>query len=85
MAETETPVVFPIDNDWTRTVVPGTKWEFQTPYEVNTPRDRNGQIVEILRVIVSPDESYDEDVLPMAEVRFPDGYEMSVYPEELVV
>ena len=50
-------------------------------------RQRNGQVVEVLRCINDesddPDHEYDPEVLPMYWVRFPDGYESAAFPEEL--
>lgn len=59
----------------------GQQWVYDSPYEQFN--ERNGQTVVITKVIVNPDDNYDEEVLPMAEVEFPDGFTTSIYPEEI--
>lgn len=44
---------------------------------------RNGQQVEIMRVIRRPDATHDRECLPMYEVRFADGETIEAWPEEL--
>lgn len=44
---------------------------------------RNAQAVQIVREITDPEEGFDEDVLPMVEVKFGDGYVTQVWPDEL--
>ena len=43
----------------------------------------DGKPVEVIRTITEPEFGYDADVLPMHLVRFEDGLEMSIYPDEL--
>lgn len=45
--------------------------------------DRNGQLVEILGQITEPNEEFDAEVLPMMRIRFADGFETVVWPDEL--
>src|SRR5664280_3906120 len=54
---------------------------FTTPFEQYA--DREGQEVTILHIFTEPDETLDEEVLPMVLVRFPDGFETEAWPEEL--
>lgn len=54
---------------------------FTTPYEQH--RDREGQTFEVLRTISKPDADHDAEVLPMYEIRFPDGTRIEAWPEEV--
>jgi hypothetical protein len=56
-------------------------YTFRTPYEQY--RNRDGESIEIVRKIETPDEEHDEEVLPMYVVRFEDGTEIEAWPEEL--
>jgi hypothetical protein len=59
----------------------GQQWVYESPYEEF--RERNGQTVVITKVVLEPNDEYDEEVLPMAEVEFPDGFKTSIFPEEI--
>lgn len=60
---------------------PGQEVVFESPFQQY--RDRNNQFCTVRRIINLPDEQHDEEVLPMYVVRFRDGREMEVWPEEL--
>lgn len=47
-------------------------------------KHRNDQKVRIVREITEPEEGFDAEVLPMLQVRFGDGYQTEVWPDELV-
>jgi hypothetical protein len=47
-------------------------------------KERNGQTVEIIGHITEPSEEFDAEVLPMVRVRFADGQENVLWPDELV-
>lgn len=57
-------------------------------YRLNTTdsklKHRNGRAVTIMRTITEPDDSHDAEVLPMHAVRFHDGFETELWPDELV-
>lgn len=46
-------------------------------------KHRNAQKVRIVRHITEPEDGFDEEVLPMVEVRFGDGFQTEVWPDEL--
>jgi len=54
------------------------------PGDTIKPRLRDGQAVVVLTTFIEPDSTHDEEVLPMFLVRFPDGYECELWPEEMV-
>lgn len=54
---------------------------FTTPFEQYA--DREGQPFEVLAKIETPDQDHDEEVLPMYQIRFPDGFETDAWPEEV--
>lgn len=56
---------------------------FNSPYEQHA--NRIGQSFTVLSVIDKPDESHDEECLPMYRVRFEDGTEIEAWPEEVIV
>lgn len=45
--------------------------------------DRNGQSIEVTRVIRRADEDHDWEVLPMFGIRFPDGHETEAWRDEI--
>lgn len=45
--------------------------------------DKNGEICAIVRTISEPDATHDIEALPMHVVRFNDGTEYEVWPDEL--
>lgn len=47
-------------------------------------KHRNAQKVRIVRHITEPEDGFDAEVLPMVEVRFGDGFQTEVWPDELV-
>ena len=48
-------------------------------------RERDGQPVQVIRVIEEPDAKHDAEVLPMFEIRFPnDDTYTEAWPEELL-
>jgi hypothetical protein len=47
-------------------------------------KHRNGRAVTVLRTITEPDETHDEESLPMHAVRFRDGFETELWPDELI-
>jgi hypothetical protein len=49
----------------------------------STLAPRNGQTVVVVRLITEPDEDFDAEVLPMTVVRFPDGFEVACWDDEL--
>ena len=57
--------------------------EFRTPYEQYA--DRRGQAFTVERIIMEPGPDFDEEVLPMYAIRFPDGEKISAWPEEVLV
>jgi len=54
---------------------------FDTPYEQYA--ERKGQHYQLIRFITEPEPRFDEEVLPMAVIRFDDGTEIEAWPEEL--
>ena len=46
-------------------------------------KHRNGHVLTIVRTITEPDESHDAESLPMHAVRFRDGFEAELWPDEL--
>lgn len=55
---------------------------FSTPY--SDYKDREGQEFEVVREINEPDETHDEECLPMYRIRFNDGFETDAWPEEVL-
>lgn len=57
-------------------------------YRLNTTdselKHRNGRAVVIQRTITEPDETHDAECLPMLAVRFHDGFETELFPDEIV-
>lgn len=49
----------------------------------STLKHRNGQKTRIVRHITEPEDGFDAEVLPMVEVRFGDGFQTEVWPDEL--
>lgn len=47
-------------------------------------KHRNGQKARVVREITEPESGFDAEVLPMWEVRFGDGFQTEVWPDELV-
>lgn len=44
---------------------------------------RNGQRITVVGHITEPDDEFDAEVLPMVRIRFTDGFETAVWPDEL--
>lgn len=57
---------------------------FTTPYRQLA--DREGQPFTVIRLLGSdgePVEGWDDEVLPAVEIRFPDGVQVTAWPEEV--
>lgn len=54
------------------------------PRDTLKPYVRSGQSVVVLQAFTVPDDTHDEDVLPMFLVRFPDGYECELWADEMM-
>ena len=58
------------------------KSTFESPYDQY--KHRNGHEFTVLRKIDKPDDTHDEEVLPMYEIQFKDGEIIEAWPEEVV-
>ena len=58
-----------------------TKGTFRTDFDQY--RDRDGERFTFVRVVDTPDEHHDAEVLPMYVIRFDDGVEIEAWPEEV--
>jgi hypothetical protein len=66
----------------------GDRGVFRSPYTTGTKsvasvRSIQGMGLTVLRVVTEPGGGYDEDPLPMYEIRLDDGLKISAYPEEV--
>ena len=56
--------------------------KFHAVYDQHSNRD--GEEFSLVKVIDTPDESHDAEVLPMYLIRFNDGQEIEAWPEEIM-
>lgn len=56
--------------------------KFRAVYDQHSNRD--GEEFFLVKVIDTPDESHDAEVLPMYLIRFNDGQEIEAWPEEIM-
>lgn len=56
---------------------------FDSPYEQY--RHRIGQPFRVQKIIDTPDQKHDAEVLPMYEIQFEDGETIEAWPEEVLV
>lgn len=55
---------------------------FRTPYRQYA--DRRGETFAVVRIITEAGPNFDEEVLPMYEIRFADGKVINAWPEEVL-